>query len=50
MRRAGQLLAATDLDLATIAERCGYQYKNILSRQFRKRYGIIPSAFRRIEG
>jgi len=45
-RAAAELLAGTDLPLATIAARLGYPDAFTFSRQFRSRYGHPPSRYR----
>lgn len=45
--RARRLLADTGLDMAEIAERCGYASVPSFSRRFKERFGVGPGAFRR---
>jgi AraC-like DNA-binding protein len=47
---ARQLLLGTDLTLEKIAMRSGFQSPFYLSRMFKKRYHVCPSAFRRAAG
>jgi len=46
-REAQRLLLETDLDLGTIAERCGYADQAWFSRQFSRFAGMSPLRFRR---
>lgn len=45
--RARTLLRDTPLDMAEIAERCGYASVPSFTRRFKERFGIGPGAFRR---
>lgn len=45
-RRVEQLLAETDLPLATIAERCGFRHAEYMTVAFTRRHGIPPSRWR----
>lgn len=47
LARARLLLATTGLDMAEIAERCGYASVPSFSIRFRKSFGLGPGAFRR---
>jgi LacI family transcriptional regulator len=47
MERVTRLLLETDLPLATIAERAGFQHVEYLSAAFKQRTGQSPSQFRR---
>jgi transcriptional regulator of acetoin/glycerol metabolism len=47
VRKAQQLLARTDLPLATIAAAVGFADQSHFSRQFRRLAGTTPSGFRR---
>jgi len=47
MRRAARLLLETELPVATVAERCGYQRGNYFARVFRRTFHESPGEFRR---
>lgn len=47
LERAKTLLVATDLSLAAIAVRCGYEHPQRLSERFAARFGQPPGAWRR---
>jgi LacI family transcriptional regulator len=47
VERAKSLLTATDLSVATIAERCGFQSNERLTMNFRKVVGVPPATYRR---
>ena len=47
MRRAAELLAGSDADLATVAAEVGYATEFALSRAFRRLVGEPPGAYRR---
>jgi LacI family transcriptional regulator len=46
LARARDLLARTEMPLADIAARCGFEYMSYLSRAFKKAYGENPSHYR----
>ncbi len=46
LHRVRELLAETDLPLATIANRAGFKYVEYLSVVFKRQYGMPPSQFR----
>jgi LacI family transcriptional regulator len=46
-RRVEQLLAETDLPLATIAARAGFRYPEYMTVAFTRRHGMSPSQWRR---
>lgn len=46
MEYAAMLLQSTDLGVAKVAEQCGYRHYEHFERQFLKRYGISPKAYR----
>jgi LacI family transcriptional regulator len=46
-RRVEQLLLETDLPLATIAARCGFQHPEYMTVAFTRRYGLPPSRWRK---
>ncbi|WP_219834060.1 helix-turn-helix domain-containing protein [Paenibacillus sp. R14(2021)] len=46
LRRASRLLEGTELPLSQIAAQCGLGDAAYLSRQFAKRYGLTPGAYR----
>jgi transcriptional regulator GlxA family with amidase domain len=50
VRRADWLVRTTSLPLTAVADRCGFSDSAHLSRQFRRAYGISPSAARRAGG
>jgi AraC-like DNA-binding protein len=41
------LLIETDLPLAVIAERTGYQHLEVMVRAFQRQFGLPPGRFRR---
>lgn len=45
--RAGQLLRTTQMNIARIAESCGYQDPNLFSRKFKIVMGCSPTAYRK---
>lgn len=45
-RRVEQLLAETDLPLATVAERCGFRHAEYMTVAFTRRHGMPPSRWR----
>lgn len=45
-RRVEQLLRETDLPLATIAARCGFQHCEYMTVAFKRRHGVAPSRWR----
>lgn len=45
-RRVEQLLAETNLPLATIAERCGFRHAEYMTVAFTRRHGMPPSRWR----
>lgn len=47
IERAKSLLATSDLAVATIAERCGYQSNERLTVNFRASVGVPPASYRR---
>jgi LacI family transcriptional regulator len=49
-RRVEQLLRETDLPLATIAARCGFQHPEYMTVAFTRRYGLPPSRWRKQHG
>ncbi len=46
MTIAGQFLRETDLKLATVASRIGYESKYAFAKAFKRAYGIAPGAYR----
>jgi LacI family transcriptional regulator len=46
-RRVEQLLAETDLPLATIAARAGFRHTEYMTVAFTRRHGVSPSRWRR---
>jgi LacI family transcriptional regulator len=49
LAEAQRLLRGTDLPLKTIAPRCGFRSVPYMITVFRRRFGITPARFRRIE-
>jgi LacI family transcriptional regulator len=47
LKRAQELLAETDMPIATIARRCGFGRQQYLGFVFRTRLGLTPASFRR---
>jgi AraC-like DNA-binding protein len=47
LMKARELLANSDLDMAEIAERCGYRSVPSFSRRFKTAFGVGPGGFRR---
>lgn len=47
LMKARALLASSNLDMADIAERCGYRSVPSFSRRFKKSFGLGPGTFRR---
>ncbi|MGJ8642133.1 MAG: DNA-binding transcriptional regulator [Luteolibacter sp.] len=47
LNRVRQLLSESDLSLAEIADRAGFEYPEYMSRLFKKKMGITPGEFRR---
>ena len=45
--RAAKMLRETDLSLAAIAPRAGFQHVEYLSAAFRQHTGLTPTAYRR---
>lgn len=50
LKRAQELLAGTDMPIATIALRCGFGRQEYLGAVFRARLGVSPAAYRRRSG
>lgn len=48
LRQARQLLAASDLPVASIGYRCGYLNNASFTRAFSRRFGMAPTAMRRV--
>jgi transcriptional regulator GlxA family with amidase domain len=46
MHLAQDLLATTDLGVAAIARRVGYESEEAFSRAFKRKHGVAPSAWR----
>lgn len=46
LRHGAKLLHSSSLSIFEIAEKCGFKDSNYFSRQFKKRYGLAPRAFR----
>ena len=44
--RVRQLLAETDLALAAIADRCGFEHPQYMAESFKKHFGITPGVYR----
>ena len=47
MKRAMYLLTETDLHIAEIAERVGYERADSFSKQFKKSMGVLPRMYRK---
>ena len=47
MEKASELLALTDIPVAEISQRVGFDDPLYFSRMFRKRYGVCPKVFRK---
>jgi LacI family transcriptional regulator len=50
IKRAAELLTATDLPLATIAERCGFHHQEYMGAVFKARLGLSPARLRKEQG
>lgn len=48
LRQARQMLAASDLPVASIGYRCGYLNNASFTRAFSRRFGMAPTAMRRV--
>ena len=48
--RAKQLLMDSDLSLALVAEKAGFEHPEYMSRVFKKKIGMPPGQFRAVEG
>jgi LacI family transcriptional regulator len=48
--RVCRLLTESDLPLAEVAERTGFEHAEYLSRLFKKRFGLPPGEFRKRSG
>ncbi len=46
--RAKRLLSSTNLTIKEIAEKCGYENEYNFMRQFKSRYNLTPTAFRKM--
>lgn len=44
--RVRQLLAETDLPLAAIADRCGFEHPQYMAEAFKKHFGMTPGSYR----
>ena len=44
--RVRQLLAETDLSLASIADRCGFEHPQYMAESFKKHFGVTPGGYR----
>jgi AraC family transcriptional regulator, transcriptional activator of the genes for pyochelin and ferripyochelin receptors len=49
LQQARQMLLATDLPVATIGYRCGYENNASFSRAFQRRTGVAPTRFRALQ-
>lgn len=47
MERAAELLRSTELGMAQIAQQIGYESASKFSAEFRKRFGLLPSEYRK---
>lgn len=50
LEKSAELLTATDLPVAAIAEACGYNQPHYFSSLFKRYYGISPLAYRQEKG
>jgi LacI family transcriptional regulator len=41
-----RLLASTDLPLAAIADRCGFEHPQYMAEAFKKLFGVTPGSYR----
>lgn len=48
LRQARRMLAASDLQVASIGYRCGYLNNASFTRAFSRRFGMAPTAMRRV--
>jgi AraC family transcriptional activator of pyochelin receptor len=48
LRQARQMLAASDLPVASIGYRCGYLNNAAFTRAFSRRFGMAPTVMRRV--
>jgi len=47
LNRVCQLLAESDLSLAEVARKCGFQHPEYMARLFRKKLGVTPGEYRK---
>ena len=47
LTRAAELLMITDLSVESVARSCGYQDAMVFSKNFKKKTGLSPSAYRK---
>ena len=47
LKIAQELLSNTNMKIAEIAESCGFKYDTYFERQFKKRLGLTPAAYRK---
>lgn len=47
LKMAQELLSNTNMKISEIAESCGFKYDSYFARQFTKRLGITPAAYRK---
>jgi len=50
LRHACDLLRTRDVTVTRVAQDCGWRDGNLFSRQFRLRYGMTPTSFRKLYG
>ena len=48
LQNARKLLVESDLPIGLLANRCGFQDSSYFSRRFKRKFGILPSQFRRV--
>lgn len=49
IKRAESLIKTSDLPIAEIAYSCGYSDAGYMSKKFREKYGVTPSAYRKTQ-
>lgn len=49
LQRASELLAASNVKIASVAEASGYQHLGLFNLMFKKQFGMTPSAWREAE-
>jgi AraC-like DNA-binding protein len=46
LQRASELLTASDIKVASVAQQCGYRHIGLFNLMFKKQFGLSPSAWR----